>query len=51
MDESEQLNQILEMDDIAEEGLFCVAPDYEDIKFFEEHAKKRLNDNKYISSK
>lgn len=36
-----KINKILEIDEIAENGVYCIAPTKEDLRVFAEHAKKR----------
>lgn len=36
-----EMNKVLEIDEIAENGVYCIAPTNEDLQIFAEHAKKR----------
>jgi len=37
-----KMEDLFEMDDLAEDGVYCVAPSEEDLRAFAEHARKRL---------
>lgn len=37
----DNMEKLLELDDVVEDGLYCVAPTEEDLKAFAEHARKR----------
>ncbi len=38
---TEFIEKLFEIDDAAEDGVYCVAPTEEDLKVFAEHARKR----------
>lgn len=42
----EEISKILEIDEIAENGVYCIAPSNEDLQMFAEHARKRKKDKK-----